>query len=153
MNRIEMPSQSPNVRVGVAALVVNPDGKILVGSRKGSHGSGETETPSSSIILGRDRPPANAQTGTIQLPGGHLEFGEDITTCAARETLEETGLVVRPSPKVAAVTNDVFEKEGKHYITLFVWCDMADPSAVPEVRLPIPCLHHLRDSSVSGWTC
>lgn len=34
----------PNVRVGVSALVVNPDGKILVGRRKGSHGSGETRS-------------------------------------------------------------------------------------------------------------
>jgi ADP-ribose pyrophosphatase YjhB (NUDIX family) len=81
--------------------------------------------------------------GTIQLPGGHLEYGEDFTTCAARETLEETGLEVKPV-KVVAVTNDVFEEEEKHYITLFVYCEMVDPSAVPEVRhsplppLPVP---------------
>lgn len=136
-----MPSQQtpPNVRVGVAALIVNPDGKILVGSRKGSHGSGETASSlgGSVLSLGKSRTDTG-QTGTIQLPGGHIEFGEEITDCAARETLEETGLVVRPSSKIAAVTNDVFETEGKHYITLFVWCDMADPSAIPEVSLPSP---------------
>jgi len=43
------------VRVGVACFVERRDKKILVGRRKGkSHGS-----------------------GTYQLPGGHLEFGED----------------------------------------------------------------------------
>lgn len=77
-------------------------------------------------------------TGTIQLPGGHLEFGEDIATCAARETLEETGLVVKPAAKIAAVTNDYFAKEGKHYVTLFVWCDMVDPTATPEVCFSLP---------------
>ncbi|MDZ7862268.1 nucleotide triphosphate diphosphatase NUDT15 [Acidovorax sp.] len=53
------------------------------------------------------------------LPGGHLEFGESVAECAAREVLEETGLelqAVHPAP----YTNDVFASEGKHYVTLFV---------------------------------
>lgn len=111
-----MASQTPNVRVGVAALIVHPDGRVLVGKRKGSHGS-----------------------GTIQLPGGHLEFGEAINDCCVREALEETGLVVKPGAEVAAVTNDIFDESNKHYITLFVWCEMADPAAVPEVMEPEKC--------------
>jgi 8-oxo-dGTP diphosphatase len=65
------------------------------------------------------------------LPGGHLEYGEEIFACAERETLEETGLQVR-AVKMMTVTNDVFD-EGKHYITLFVKCEMEDPDANPEV--------------------
>lgn len=70
--------------------------------------------------------------GTWQLPGGHLEHGEDFTTCAEREGLEETGLSLRGG-EVIAVTNDVFP-EGKHYITIFVQCKMLDEDAQPQVR-------------------
>jgi 8-oxo-dGTP diphosphatase len=72
-------------------------------------------------------------TGTWQFPGGHLEFGEGIVTCAVRETEEETGLEVKGAG-IIAVTNDVFERDNKHYITLFVKCTMVNPDAVPQVR-------------------
>ena len=32
-------------------------------------------------------------------------------------------------------TNDVFEKEGKHYVTIFVGCRVKDGNAEPEVRI------------------
>ena len=54
---------------------------------------------------------------------------------AAREVLEETDLHVK-GVKICAVTNDVFTKEGKHYITLFAWCEMEDKTAVPKVLFP-----------------
>ena len=66
------------------------------------------------------------------MPGGHLEHGETFFACAEREALEETGLIVRGA-KVIAVTNDVFVAEGKHYITIFVKCEMEDPTAAPQV--------------------
>jgi len=70
--------------------------------------------------------------GTWQLPGGHLEYGEAFFACAERETLEETGLKVRAT-KVVATTNDVFADQGKHYITIFVRCEMEEPDAIPQV--------------------
>lgn len=73
------------------------------------------------------------ETGTWQLPGGHLEHGESVLVCAEREVLEETGLKVQ-GVKIVAVTNDVFEEAGKHYITLFVHCEMEDKAAEPQVR-------------------
>ncbi|KAF7563938.1 hypothetical protein G7046_g222 [Stylonectria norvegica] len=108
-------SSDNNPRIGVGALIYNSEGKILVGKRKGSHGA-----------------------GTWQLAGGHLEHGESITACAEREGLEETGLRLR-GVKVVAMTNDVFEKEGKHYVTLFVHCEREDEDAQPQALEPEKC--------------
>jgi 8-oxo-dGTP diphosphatase len=93
-------TEPPGPRVGVGVIVVR-NGRVLLGLRQGSHGA-----------------------GTWALPGGHLEFGESVEACAAREVLEETGLVVgriRPGP----FTNDVMATEDKHYVTLFVVADAA----------------------------
>ena len=92
------------VRVGVATVILK-DNCILLGERIGSHGA-----------------------HTWATPGGHLELGESIEECAKRETLEETGLVVNSITKLG-FTNDIFEKENKHYVTLFVIasCDESEP--------------------------
>jgi 8-oxo-dGTP diphosphatase len=82
-------------RIGIAAIVIR-DGTVLLGKRRGSHGA-----------------------GTWGFPGGHLETGEDIEQCVAREVLEETGLRAYDI-RHAGFTNDVFKDEGKHYVTLFV---------------------------------
>lgn len=86
----------PKVGVGV---IVFKDGKVLLGKRKNAHGE-----------------------GSWSFGGGHLEFGETWEECARREVLEETGVQVR-NVRYAAVTNDIFEKEGKHYITLYMRAD------------------------------
>jgi len=57
-----------------------------------------------------------------QFPGGHLEIGESVTTCAAREVLEETGLSITRLNH-AGFTNDVFTSSNRHYVTLFVSAD------------------------------
>jgi 8-oxo-dGTP diphosphatase len=56
-------------RVGVEIIVVK-EGKILLGKRKGAHGS-----------------------GCYSPPGGNLECKETVETCAKRELDEETGLI------------------------------------------------------------
>eukprot|EP00761_Pharyngomonas_kirbyi_P007276 gb/GECH01007286.1/.p1 GENE.gb/GECH01007286.1/~~gb/GECH01007286.1/.p1 ORF type:complete len:156 (+),score=20.19 gb/GECH01007286.1/:1-468(+) len=86
----------PPVAVGVAVFVVKDNQYILIGKRKGSHGS-----------------------GTWQLPGGHLEYGEEWATCGMREVKEETNLDVEQLDFVTA-TNDIFTHENKHYVTLFM---------------------------------
>jgi 8-oxo-dGTP diphosphatase len=89
-------------RVGVAVFVIKDD-HILIGKRIGSHGA-----------------------GTLQLPGGHLEFGEEWIECARREVLEETGLDVSACKmSFFHATNDVFEN--KHYITIFMVCWTISP--------------------------
>jgi len=84
-------------KVGVS-VVLKYNNNILVGKRKGSHGD-----------------------GTWAFPGGHLEYGEDPIECAKRELLEETNInVSQLKPKLTGYTNDIFKKENKHYITLYV---------------------------------
>lgn len=88
--------QRPNVGVGVIVL---RNGKVLLGKRKNAHGE-----------------------GSWSFGGGHLEFGETWEQCAKREMAEECGTTIR-NVRFGSVTNDIFEKEGKHYITLFVIAD------------------------------
>ncbi|KAI1811811.1 nudix domain-containing protein [Poronia punctata] len=104
-----------NPRVGVAALIRNAEGALLMGKRAGSHGA-----------------------GSLAFPGGHLEMGESFFACAERETLEETGLKVNAT-RVVAVTNDVFDPVSKHYITIFVLCVMTDPDAEAKNMEPEKC--------------
>ena len=56
--------------------------------------------------------------------------------CAAREALEETGLVIT-RPMLGPWTNDRFEAEGKHYVTLYVMAEA--PDGEPVVLEPTKC--------------
>jgi 8-oxo-dGTP diphosphatase len=98
-------------KVGVGVIIIR-DGKVLLGRRKGTHA-----------------------TGAYAFPGGHLEFGESWESCAKREVEEETGMQVSHS-KFVAVTNDIFEKEGKHYITIFMRSECVGE---PKVMEPTKC--------------
>lgn len=99
-------------RVGIGVFIFK-DGKFLVGHRQGSHGA-----------------------DTWALPGGHLEFGESFEDCAKRETLEENGLEIE-NIRFGAVTNDIFEKENKHYITIWMVSDWK--SGEPKILEPEKC--------------
>lgn len=127
----------PNVRVGVAALLIRPrpgnhglpsasDVEFLIGERKGSHGA-----------------------GTLALPGGHLEAGEGWAQCAARELHEETGI---DSPtdawRCAFVSNDVMEEGRKHYITIFMECDVR---LLPGGLLRLPEPRTMEPDKCKGW--
>ncbi|RKP04406.1 NUDIX hydrolase domain-like protein, partial [Thamnocephalis sphaerospora] len=105
------------VRVGVGVLVYRSkdSDEFLVGRRIGSHGS-----------------------GTWQLPGGHLEFGETPENCAKREVLEETGLCV-DSVTTITCTNDPMPAEGKHYVTVFTRAVCIDADPVPQLMEPEKC--------------
>lgn len=86
-------SNQPQVGIGV---FIFKDGKFLIGQRRGSHGE-----------------------SSWSVPGGHLEFGETPEQTAKREVKEETGLNI-DNVRFGAVTNDIFEPEGKHYVTLWM---------------------------------
>jgi 8-oxo-dGTP diphosphatase len=67
------------------------------------------------------------QRGLWSTPGGHLDFGESPEVCAARETLEETGVSVT-NIQFVAITNDVLSDVGKHYVTIWMRGDPDDAS-------------------------
>lgn len=90
--------EKPQVRVGVGVFVFK-DGMFAMMQRKGAHGE-----------------------GTWSVPGGHLEFGESFEDTAKREVEEETGMVIT-NVRFGAVTNDFFETENKHYVTIWVLSD------------------------------
>lgn len=82
-------------KIGIGVIVIK-DNKVLMGKRKNSHGE-----------------------GSWSFPGGHLELNESIEDCAEREVMEETGIRIK-NLRMGPFTNDIFEKEEKHYVTLFV---------------------------------
>lgn len=86
------------------------------------------------VLLGRRLAPPGANTW--QFPGGKLEFGESIEDCAAREALEEAGIVIRPVAR-GPFTSDVFSEQGPHYVTLFVIADLV--SGEPRAFEPTKC--------------
>ena len=91
-------------KVGVGVIVVH-GGKVLMGKRVGAHGA-----------------------HTWGFPGGHLEFGESVEECAARETMEEAGLKLK-NIQLVHFTNDVFHEKNKHYITLYALAEPEHPNA------------------------
>ena len=83
------------VRVWVGVIIIKND-KVLLLKRINSHWD-----------------------STWCFPGWHLEFWESWEDCAKRETKEETNLEIK-NIEFAWVTNDFFEKENKHYNTIFM---------------------------------
>ena len=81
-------------KVGVGVIVLR-DGKILLGERLAGHGS-----------------------GSFQLPGGHLEYGETFEETARREVAEETGLTDIEIKGVVSLGNDIMYE--KHYVSVGV---------------------------------
>lgn len=83
--------------VGIGVLLINKEGKILVGKRK------VYPAPKYSIF------------------GGALEMGETFEEAAIREAKEETNLEIL-NPKVYAITNNIetFKEEGKHSISVML---------------------------------
>lgn len=100
-------SERPLVGLGV---LIRKDGKVLIGKRKGSHGGGRWAPP-----------------------GGHLEFNEEFDECAVRETREEAGIKIKNIKFLTAI-NDIMNKEGQHYITIYMVADYA--SGEPKVMEP-----------------
>jgi len=97
LETVSVPAKTrPKVGVGVIVLSDEHPGCILLGKRLGSAGA-----------------------GMWALPGGHVEFGEQLEECAAREVLEETGLVLEQL-SVATTVNCIREEHDYHYVVPFV---------------------------------
>jgi 8-oxo-dGTP diphosphatase len=84
-----------NINIGVG-IIITKDNQVLLMKRKDIHGK-----------------------GTWTTPGGYLDFGETPEQCAAREAKEEVGLEV-VDIRFRAITNDLFETTGRHYISIWM---------------------------------
>jgi 8-oxo-dGTP diphosphatase len=104
-------AEEPRIKVGVGVMVWK-DGKLLFGKRKNAHGAGEYASP-----------------------GGHVEFGESIEECAKRETLEESGIIIKNIRFVCFVNLKSYP--GKHYAHIQVESDWV--SGEPIVKEPDKC--------------
>jgi 8-oxo-dGTP diphosphatase len=96
--------QQPQIGVGI--LITHKDQVLLI-QRKAVHGAGSWSTP-----------------------GGHLDYGESPEQCAARELLEEVNITCEDMQFIA-ITNDIFESPGKHYIT--IWMQAEYRSGEPKI--------------------
>ena len=95
-------------KVGVAVMIFK-NGKILLGKRKGSHGSGE-----------------------YAFPGGHLEYMESFVNCAIRETKVETGIEIK-NIRFQFLAN-ITEYAPKHYVHIGLIADWE--SGDPQILEP-----------------
>ena len=100
------------LRVGVAVLVEH-EGKVLLGQRLNAHGDSQWAPP-----------------------GGHLESDETPEACAARELEEETGLIQTYFSR-DIWTYDSFPEIERNYITVFMKTDYAGGEI--ELREPHKC--------------
>lgn len=96
-------------RVGIGVFVFR-DGTFLMGKRLGAHGE-----------------------GSWSIPGGHFEFGETFEDTAVREVLEETGVQIQ-NVRFAAITNDMFKADDRHYVTIWMMSEYVSGEA--EIREP-----------------
>lgn len=95
-------------KIGVwFGVMILRDGKILLGQRHFDPKKADSE------LHGE---------GTWTMPGGKMHFGESFEETCARETFEETGIVIDNSKiKIISITNDIVPDA--HFVTIWFLCE------------------------------
>ena len=98
-----MDEKFPKVGVGV---MIFKDDKVLLGHRHRDPRKADSE------LQGE---------GTWTMPGGKLDYKEDLKDCAQREVFEETGIKInKENIKIISVTNDAVTDA--HFVTIGFLC-------------------------------
>jgi 8-oxo-dGTP diphosphatase len=92
--------EQPKIGVGVGVLILNSEGKVLLGKRHDDYKKANSELKGA---------------GTWTMPGGSLDFGESFEDAAKRETKEETGLTLG---KVEVIALNADQTDTAHYVTI-----------------------------------
>jgi 8-oxo-dGTP diphosphatase len=90
IEKLKAALKRPFVGLGI---IIEKDGLIAMGERIANHGS-----------------------GTWMIPGGHLEFGEDLIAACLREGEEECGLRDVEVVDIVSVGNDI--AYDRHYVSI-----------------------------------
>ena len=104
-------TQEPHLGLGV--IILNEEGEILVGKRKGIH-------------------------PVYSIPGGSIDLGESFEEAGIREVMEETGLEVTKIRVISFVNGlDTYREEGHHYVSVYLLAE--EWMGTPEVKEPHKC--------------
>ena len=114
--------------VGTTLIPVLPDGKILLARRR--------------------------DTNQWSLPGGILDWGEDLTTCSRRELLEETGFALTKISRLVGVYSSLGRDPRFHAVTVAIAVEtepanetITDTDEILEVQPFLPSAIPLADLS------
>lgn len=108
-----------NKKIGVGfGIMMLKDNKVLLGKRH------DDPEKADSLLHGE---------GTWTMPGGKLDFGEELKPAAIREVFEETGIKIKEKDlKLISLTNDVVFDA--HFVTIGFLCQ--DFEGEPKVMEP-----------------
>ncbi len=84
-------------------------------------------------------------TSFAALPGGHLEWGEDIKECLSREIIEELG--VKPEIGTLLYINNFTQTDGKQYIEFFF--EVKNGNQYTDIQKVIPT--HAHEIAKVNW--
>ncbi len=112
-----MPDINKKPGVGVGIMILR-DSKVLLGKRHSD------PKKAGSALHGE---------GTWTMPGGKLDFQEELEECAFRETFEETGIKINKNTlEVISLTNNIVEDA--HFVTIGFLC--RDFDGEPKIMEP-----------------
>jgi 8-oxo-dGTP diphosphatase len=90
------------------------------------------------ILLGKIK--RGLEAGTWAPPVTEFGYQDSFEECAMREVEEATGALIR-TPDYLAVTNDIFEDEEQHFVTIFMYSDFPDDQQIK----------NLQPERITGW--
>jgi mutator protein MutT len=103
------------IGVGIGAVILNPEGKILL-SKRG--------------------PKARNERGKWEFPGGGVEFGDTMEMTVKREMQEELGIEIELHDHLPVIDH-ILPDEGQHWVTSGYIATIS--KGIPTIKEPEKC--------------